>query len=1104
MPEAAPVVNGNTKLVFEADDPATPSDPSGPVTVINVDPGTGAILKMTVERPLFRKWYCDTLAKLTIKGVELDLSADVGVKMGLGKNKFPLEPKVGINFADVTGNAVFVEHPDAPASVEMYYKMYLEPTVYNGAKIGGIDFALSPGNLDMFVNELESYGVELPEGTISRSDALRALLLIAYKNLPDREMVENIVFPSTVLADELSDVSMLVKGLVQIRYLSFREEVDGYKYYKIEDPLRTAKITMSVRGKPLGYNQAYYDLYMEGDGIDMLRPHDAYGEPIDNPLDPGNPLYLFLDGTFQGEEIAFFHVDELVGMRASGLDFIMPLAFIKDHAPLESSIKFNFVGYTNEVSSFEWKPLTKTVTHRPPPSSGGGPVEVDLGYNNWAKSSGPAFGSPNFGPEGPRSLISDISGKVEFKCDFGYESGKEVLTKVRKYWKTYLIVDGGPSAQQLFSQLHADDLERLRLRDSYITTISDRLELTYRGNVVARIAPELAVEVAAIPDQVIINSGDLKVGTVELLRDYVDPDKFEIRGKIAGNMKESLMVDLKARPNAGQVMELELWPKQGSFLIHEEWITEYHSSLVSDKHQTWSKLVKKVWGEKRFVSYTTQYHVTPYGEIEVTAWRNGQYVELKGLKKPLAMFGKFMMHPAGPAIFTGSIHSAFIAWNMYNDNYKSNYEIYGDVVAMAVDAGIWTAAFRVIAAAGAVTFTQGFMLLMPAMLIAPPAMEYSVLAYREYSANQILGFDGLYLDSNAGLSMFRALYMFFDEEASVGGLPALYPYGISYVWESWIMDYAAEQYVDDILLNEEPLPTQGECDDFDYALGIKAGHYGRMFRNGITDPIYVGLARYSIGEVWNANPDIYGEKWSRLLDVHTFCVDNPYPGNSNLEPPVPVTEIYKKLTSGIVEAYNAITKDSMSVEPIYFVLGYTPAFAEFLEWVLGEILVLKNTMKTKLDGYDTYKDVVGPKVATARAAVWPLSLAPGHEPCSWPLSILFPDPGLPGWLTDDDYTFPEYETTTGSWIDIRTAINTLEELLALLKTTDWSTVAPELEYNLIPNADLEMDDIGETGVNPVTVEIINGAQSNYTIPDHVTLGGIRYYWDVKAVVGPDI
>ena len=150
-------------------------------------------------------------------------------------------------------------------------------------------------------------------------------------------------------------------------------------------------------------------------------------------------------------------------------------------------------------------------------------------------------------------------------------------------------------------------------------------------------------------------------------------------------------------------------------------------------------------------------------------------------------------------------------------------------------------------------------------------------------------------------------------------------------------------------------------------------------------------------------------------------------------------------------------------------------------------------MQTKLDSYDGS----GTEVATARASVWPVSKT----------FRLWITDDLPPWIQEDyDEEYPSgtlFDNVTAKWIDMRTALDTLGELLVLVEGTDWATVCPEIEYNLIPNADLEMDDIGETGFNPVTVEIINGAQSNHTIPDHVTLGGIRYYWDVKAVVEPD-
>ncbi|MCK5655905.1 MAG: hypothetical protein KAI03_06420, partial [Candidatus Aureabacteria bacterium] len=150
MPEAAPIVNGNTKLVFEADDPADPTD-SGPVTIINVDPGTGAIVKTAVERPLFRQWYCDTLAKFTIKGVTLDLSDKVEVPMHLGDTVYSLRPEFAINFSDVSATAVFVQ---TPSSVESYYKMSLDFTSTTGMKTGRVEFHLSADNSEILIDDI--------------------------------------------------------------------------------------------------------------------------------------------------------------------------------------------------------------------------------------------------------------------------------------------------------------------------------------------------------------------------------------------------------------------------------------------------------------------------------------------------------------------------------------------------------------------------------------------------------------------------------------------------------------------------------------------------------------------------------------------------------------------------------------------------------------------------------------------------------------------------------------------------------------------------------------------------------------------------------------
>ncbi|MCK5161031.1 MAG: metallophosphoesterase, partial [Candidatus Aureabacteria bacterium] len=335
MPEAAPIVNGNTKLVFEADDPADPSD-SGPVTIINIDPGTGAIIKTTIERPLFRQWYCDTLAKLTIKGVTLDLSDKVEVPMHLGDVVYSLRPEFAINFNDVSASAVFVQ---TPSSVESYYKMSVEPTTATGMKTGRVEFHLSADNSEILIDD-----ITVADGLykLIEKNMVQSLLLAAIKAVESRngQGIESIGVLASLLTEPVLEAlsDFVKKGLLLAPYGD-----DLYRFYNVKPNAFQRHYYTTPRGKMVSYSRELYDGSMtDDDEVSAWWPKDAEGNFIDNPLNPGNPLYIFLDGKFQGDEMIFDFHSEMFEFNVGGLDFVMPLWVFSDRFPSSSHAGFSF------------------------------------------------------------------------------------------------------------------------------------------------------------------------------------------------------------------------------------------------------------------------------------------------------------------------------------------------------------------------------------------------------------------------------------------------------------------------------------------------------------------------------------------------------------------------------------------------------------------------------------------------------------------------------------------------------------------------------------------------------------------------------------------
>ncbi|MCK5161123.1 MAG: hypothetical protein KAQ99_06065, partial [Candidatus Aureabacteria bacterium] len=952
MPAAAPVVNGNSKLVFEADDPADPSD-SGPVTIINVNPETGAIIKMTVERPLFRQWYCDEMAKITIKGVTLDLSDKVGVPMHLGDTIYSLRPEFAINFSAVSETAVFVE---TPLAVESYYKMYMDLTYRTGVEMGRVEFHLSADESEIIIDNIT---IKYIFFNLSRKDIIQSLLISVYdavKSKGDQE-IESIGIPLSALTEPVVEA---FNDFVKMGQLAPPYEISGFRYYAVKNILMSSQSYTTRRGKRKSYNRLLYDGTFTADGdVATWWPTDDEGNLIENPIDPGNALQIFSDSRFQGESIIIYPEDEMCEFVISGLEFLMPLSTFIDKAPGYSKFVLNF-GYYEDIAVLDSKITLDLAAKKVTvvkPASPVGPVTLS----------------------GPTGLGGSAApGEVAVSKMY---CGLPVDKYAKWVWNKIYSMPPAPSASELFNQLDKANLERVKISSSIRTgssemfsrSIPETVNYEFNGNVVVRMSPAMMTDFshANMPTEVKVYNGATSSGTVKLLKEYSGYGKVEISGALAGNLKESLLIDLKNAPHSGQVVKVDILVKKGSVYIHEEYCLGRTSSLHSTDpgkvYRIWNKVVGQLWGEDFYYSVTSQHYVTANGKLEPKIWfKSNTWMEPRRLKRLWYKTGRLMAHPVGPAVFVSLIHGAFIGWNHYQGNYMCTDQLYGDVVGAAVDAGIWTTAFRVLAAWGPASATTGFIALMPVMVISHLAVDYSKFVWREWKSGVVVGgFNDMMLDpyANVGLSMYRALFSWYDSKILKRDyeLRKAYPYGLRNGFEYIFMEAATDVWVEK---NISPSLTAEEIKNVEWGLLSKSGHYADIFENNITDPIYEGLSWYHNFNV--GAHDNYGSEWDRYLNYIDFCQAYPYPGESNAGPPVPVNDIYQKLISGVVNAYEKLNGGaSLEVEPMSFFTGYEYTLMQLVEDAYATILILMRQMQTKLDNYDGSDT----EVATARASV---------------------------------------------------------------------------------------------------------------------------------------
>ncbi|MCK5160900.1 MAG: hypothetical protein KAQ99_04935, partial [Candidatus Aureabacteria bacterium] len=451
-----------------------------------------------------------------------------------------------------------------------------------------------------------------------------------------------------------------------------------------------------------------------------------------------------------------------------------------------------------------------------------------------------------------------------------------------------------PSAGQLFDQLDLASVDRVKLQvrgaspsESLPWSTPERISY-YKGDVLVITQPTIPVDLAVIPEELKVYNGALRVGTVELLADYHEGyNKMKLSGDIAGNLRKEMLVDLKARVGDGKIVTIDVWPSDGKIYIHEEYCKGRTSSLYIKEpgkaYRIWNKVVERLWGEDLYYSVTSKHYVNAGGQLELETWiKSNDWIDPRGLKRVWYNTGRLMAHPVGPAIFVSLIHGAFIGWNYYHGNYMCSDHLYGDVVGAAVDAGIWTTAFRVLAAWGPASATAGFVALMPVMVISHLAVDYSRFVWREWKAGAVIsGFGDLMLDpyANVGLSMYRALFSWYDSKILKRDyeLRKQYPYGLRNGFEYIFMEAATDVWVEK---NISPSLTAEEIKNVEFGLLTKSGHYADIFENNITDPIYEGLSWYHL---WNvASRDNYGYETDRQLGIVGFCRDNPYPGASNV------------------------------------------------------------------------------------------------------------------------------------------------------------------------------------------------------------------------------
>jgi len=271
---------------------------------------------------------------------------------------------------------------------------------------------------------------------------------------------------------------------------------------------------------------------------------------------------------------------------------------------------------------------------------------------------------------------------------------------------------------------------------------------------------------------------------------------------------------------------------------------------------------------------------------------------------------------------------------------------------------------------------------------------------------------------------------------------------------------------------EEEIKEQAKpaIEQYDRHLQI-AKPYGKEWQSYIVEALLFGLSYGGLYDDYGLARRQY-ESCKHYLNCYPFDPDNPMDGGG--PPPLDTetadrdtaivnaaTKIKDVLMRNTYEVWKIYTQGKKGMDPISEYLDYPPTLEEVLLNTIREIEIFKDEIfKPHLEG---------------KFSSWPTFLYdPKERQCMYNVSLT-------------------------RFLDIRTAIPTLEELLEQMKTVDFLDY--DIYTTLIPGPGFEyvtpeLKSIYKTDV--VSVDGESPVETYFNLSDYITLEGVRYYWDIEA------
>lgn len=545
------------------------------------------------------------------------------------------------------------------------------------------------------------------------------------------------------------------------------------------------------------------------------------------------------------------------------------------------------------------------------------------------------------------------------------------------------------------------------------------------------------------------------------------------------------------------------------------WVDKAMGVVPTD--EAGEQAIKPLTGRSR-VDAMQEWKMTPDGQVEVNSISAApETIPASRFKELSKKVGRvFFSTPARQmGSFTAGGHGVFIILKYRSDEYTNSDQIWGDIAAAAIDAGQWTAAQLVVERVGARLGAQAFLTsfggsqiwAIPLIIVGSATYNFGnefVLNWgAETAAQDKIKFE----DFSGKLTSYMQKFNNVSYRAWVSAVDdfkrewfyLFSPYGSGIrtfvegliadnIQAKWVLESSAnaeaqaawEQLLEPSWTTPEILAALGQkaapaIARYDQAL-VTAKLYGAEYQTKIIDILLDDLS-WSLSR---SGPADVGS--SGFNSRYPFDADNPMANPS----PVPLEwsmgefdyseadvvsaagKIKDHLVQSTYDLWRLYAEGSEGwfgvgkIDPISVHLGYAPTLDEVIINTVREVQVFRDEiLKAHLDGKFS----------------------------SWFFSELIGEARLRRHV---------YSTGSISWLDVRTAILTLDELLKQLRTADfldygiYTSVTPNMGFETLDKSYVPFD-------VPYKVYNPGGAvPTNFTLSNFVIFGGVKYYWDVSA------